>query len=80
MRTSLNLDDKVLAAAKRQAAREGITLTSVVDRALRQYLASQRRDRPSGFRLDLKVRSTRVQPGVDIEDRDSLYDVMEDRR
>jgi hypothetical protein len=51
----------------------------VIDKALRQFLASQRRT-PHDFRLELKIRSTRVRPGVDMEDRDALYDLMEERR
>jgi hypothetical protein len=79
MRTTLNLDDRIVEAAKRYAAREGTSLTAVIDRALRQFLASQRRT-PHDFRLELKIRSTRVRPGVDMEDRDALYDLMEERR
>jgi hypothetical protein len=78
MRTTLNLDDRLVAAAKRQAAREGKTLTAVIDAALRQYLAPRRRSsRP--FRLVLKVRSTTALPGVDLEDRGALYDLLEER-
>jgi hypothetical protein len=78
MRTTLNLDDRLVEAAKRRAARERTTLTAVIDAALRQYLAPARRpSRP--FRLDLKVRSTKALPGVDLEDRGALYDLMEGR-
>jgi hypothetical protein len=78
MRTTLNLDDRLVAAAKRYAAREGSTLTAVIDAALRQFLAPSRRPSRS-FRLDLKVRSTTALPGVDLEDRNALYDLMEGR-
>jgi hypothetical protein len=78
MRTTLNLDDRLVAAAKRRAAREGTTLTAVIDAALRQYLAPPRRASPS-FRLDLKVRSTTVLPGVDLEDRDALHELLGER-
>jgi hypothetical protein len=79
MRTTLNLDDRLVEAAKRYAAREGTTLTAVIDAALRRFLASQRRTQ-HGFRLAVRVHSTRARDGVDIEDRDALYDLMEGRR
>jgi hypothetical protein len=79
MRTTLNLDDRTVAAAKRYAAREGTTLTEVIDRALRQFLAQQSKVREGGFRLELHTRATHVLPGVDLEDRDALYDLLEDR-
>lgn len=80
MRTTLNLDDRIVEAAKRHAAREGTTLTEVIDRALRQFLAQQRRGVAGQFRLELHTRNIQVLPGVDLEDRDALYDLLEDRR
>jgi hypothetical protein len=79
MRTTLVLDDRIVTEAKRYARREGTSLTAVIDAALRQFLASQRKPK-TAFRLELQIRSSRVLPGVDIEDRDSLYDLMEGRR
>jgi hypothetical protein len=79
MRTTLNLDDRVVRAAKRYAGREGTTLTAVIDMALRQFLAGRPSQSPSDFRLELKVRATRVRSGVDIADRDGLCDLMEGR-
>lgn len=79
MRTTLNLDDRVAQAAKRYAEQHDTTLTAIVDAALRQYLSSMRRGR-AGFRLQLHVRDTGPRPGVNLEDRDALYDLMEDRR
>lgn len=79
MRTTLNLDDRVAQAAKRYAEQQDTTLTAVVDAALRQYLSSMRRGRRE-FRLDLHVRDTGPRAGVNLEDRDALYDLMEDRR
>jgi hypothetical protein len=80
MRTTLNLDDRIVEAAKRHATREGTTLTEVIDRALRQFLAQQRRGAAGQFRLELHTRNTPVLPGVDLEDRDALHDLLEDRR
>ncbi|MFP6662722.1 MAG: type II toxin-antitoxin system VapB family antitoxin [Deltaproteobacteria bacterium] len=75
MRTTLHLDDYVAESAKAYARREGSTLTAVIDSALRQFLA-ERRAPATKFKLKLETRSTAILPGVDIEDRDSLYERM----
>jgi len=79
MRTTLNLDDVLIRKAKRQAAGAGTTLTRVIEEALRQYLAPAR---PPGkaFRLTLLTRKGRPVPGVNLADRDNLYERMEGRR
>jgi hypothetical protein len=76
MRTTLNIDDGLMSAAKREAAERGVTLTSVVEDALRAELT-----RPRGraaFRLDLPVVRGGRPPLVDVADRDALYDAMEE--
>lgn len=50
MRTTLRLDDDVLAELKKRADREGLSLSEVVNLALRQGLASERRRRRRPFR------------------------------
>jgi hypothetical protein len=79
MRTTLDLEDRVLRDAKRRAVQEGRTLTAVIETALRQYLAPAPPPR-SRFRLRLLTKKGRLLPGVDLSDRDSLYDRMEGRR
>ena len=77
MRTTLDIEDAVLERARRRAARDGTTLTDVVERALRHFL-SRRAER--GVPLAEKwvvVRGGRA-PSVDIADRDRLYDVLGD--
>lgn len=39
MRTTVRLDDRLLEAAKREAARRGETLTALIERGLRLVLA-----------------------------------------
>jgi hypothetical protein len=78
MRTTLDLDDRLLRMAKQRAAEEGDTLTHVVERALRGYLQPpQRAGRP--FRLKLLIKKGRPVPGLNWDDRDSLYERMEGR-
>lgn len=79
MRTTLNLDDGLLRRAKERAAREGTTLTRLLEIALRRYLAPAPRN-ANRFKLVLKTRKAGPLPGVDIADRDSLYERMEERQ
>ena len=79
MRTTLNFDDRLIRAAKSRAAQDGETLTRLVERALREYLDCPRvPSKP--FRLELLIKEgTRTMPGVNLDDRDSLYELMEGR-
>jgi len=78
MRTTIELNDQVFRAAKRRATDEGKPLREIVEAALRAYLglARARRD----YRLQWRTERGRLQPGVSLEDRDALWDVMEGRR
>ena len=78
MRTTLDVQSSLLREAKKRAAHEGRTLTAVIHDALRLYLAPAR---PTGkrFRLRLLTKKGRLVPGVDLADRDSLYERMEGR-
>jgi len=78
MRTTLDLDDALLAAARARAAQTGTTLTAVVEEALAAALAP-RPPRSKRFQLRWKTHRGRLQPGIDIADRDSLIDAMEKR-
>ena len=77
MRTTIRLDDDLLARAKQLAARTGRTLTSVIEDALRAALAPRRPRRAAG-RVALPTwGSGGVLPGVDLDDSASLLDAME---
>ncbi|HJR53419.1 MAG TPA: CopG family transcriptional regulator [Gemmatimonadota bacterium] len=75
-RTTLKLDEDLLRRLKEKAAREGSTLQSVANDLLRQALAA-----PAGreYRLQLFTWKGELQPGVDLNDRDALFDLMEGR-
>jgi hypothetical protein len=78
MRTTLALDDRLLRAAKKRAAEQGTTLTHVIEEALRHHLtAAVRPAKP--FRLRLLTKRGRLVPGVNLADRDALYERMEGR-
>ena len=75
MKTTLNIDETVMAEIKREAARRGQTMSELVETALRNLLQSRKApvERPplptfnSGGAL------------VDVSDRDALYQAMEGR-
>jgi putative antitoxin of VapBC-like toxin-antitoxin system len=79
MRTTLELDDQLVRMAKKRAVEEGKTLTALIQEALRHHLSPPPVTRRR-FRLRLLTRKGRLVPGVNIADRDRLYEIMEGRR
>jgi hypothetical protein len=75
MRTTLDIDDRLLIAAKKRAAEGKTSLTRVIEDALRGYLAPARR---RDFKLELVIKNGKSR-GIDVADRDALYDRMEGR-
>lgn len=75
MKTTLNIDDTVMHQLKREAARQGRTMSDLVETALRLLLHS----RPK--RREIPALPTFRSGGtlVDIADRDALYHAMEGR-
>ena len=80
-RTTVRLDDLLLERAKREAARRGETVTSLIEMGLTLVLAQPKRD-PGRPRVVLPVSGTTggVLPGVDLNDSAALLDIMEGRR
>lgn len=78
MRTTLDLNDELIMEAKRRALEENTSLTRLLEAALRRYLQPQALPEEK-FQLRLLTRETRLIPGVDLTDRDSLYERMEGR-
>lgn len=77
MRTTVRLDEQLLAEAKMHAAESGSTLTAVLEDALRELLA-RRRQRPGRRAIRLKTGgSGGVLPGVDLDDSAGLADLMD---
>ena len=78
MRTTLNLDDELMRNVKQQAAATGRSLTEVIELYLRLGLVGEQTPR-AGYRLGFTTVSGQLLPGVDVTDRDSLYERMEGR-
>lgn len=75
MKTTLNIDDKVMIELKREAARQGRTMSDLVEGALRHSLRPQP---PKGKMPPLPTfRGGRIL--VDVADREALYEAMEGR-
>lgn len=77
MKTTLNVDDRLLRQAKKVALERGITLTRLFEDALRATIAEPRRR--TEFRLRWEPVQGRRAPGIDVADRGALYDLMEPR-
>lgn len=74
MRTTLNLPDALVEAAKRTAAEQGRTLTSLVEEGLRAAL----RDASPQRRVALPAYGTgQGLVLVDLDDRDALADALD---
>lgn len=78
MRTTIEINDAVFRAAKRQAADRGVSFRDVVETALRQHLG--RTQRTQGYALRWHTEAGRIQPGVDLTDRSALFDLMDGRK
>jgi hypothetical protein len=79
MRTTVRLDDELLAAAKQRAATDHTTLTSLIEDSLRRTLAL----RPVTSSERLTVRpfgDAATLPGVGLDDSAALRDVMDGLR
>jgi hypothetical protein len=77
MRTTVRLDERLLAEAKKRAAETGRTLTAVLEDALRETLArpsTRAKRRPVRLKT---VKGDGVRPGVDLDDTSALFDLME---
>ncbi len=77
MRTTLDLDDALLVAAKKRAAERRVTLTQVIEDALRAALETA-----AAPRRPLRWATVRGEwpPAVDVADRRALYETLEDGR
>jgi len=78
MRTTLQIDDQLMKAAKKAAAESGRTLTAVIEDALRIALSMARR-KPESAKFKLPTfHMGELQPGVDLDNSAALLDILEE--
>lgn len=76
MKTTIDIPDDLLLAAKRRALESRTTLREIVSRGLRNELADPGRTRrkPLAFRL-VTVRGG-LPPGLDLSNREAMHDFL----
>jgi len=77
MKTTLDLDDVLLAEAKRRAAAEGVSLKAFVEEALRARMLPRPKTQVA-FRLELPVVRGHAPPAVSTSDRRVLDDYLDE--
>lgn len=70
------IDDRVFRELKKKAAAEGTTMQALANALLRQGL---RPPQHTNYKLVLRGHKADLQPGVDLFDRDKLFDLMDGR-
>jgi hypothetical protein len=77
MRTTIRLDDDLLAEAKQAAQQSGKTLTALIEDALRERLARRRAPEQREWVRLPTVGGNGLLPGVDLDDSAALLDLMD---
>lgn len=80
MRTTVRLDPVLMAQAKKEAAKRGESLTSLIERALRVVLAHPSHNRRKRqIRVPVSKATGGTLPGVDLDNSAALLDLMEEQ-
>ena len=77
MRTTLEISDEIYRQLKRKAADEGATVRELVENAVRAYLGKPKVRK--GYQFQWRSERGRILPGVRLDDRESLFDIMDGR-
>ncbi len=76
MRTTIRINDDLLKRAKKQAADEGRTLTSLVEDGLALILAKPKTIRQKRVELPVSKATGGILPGIDLNRSGDLEEVM----
>ena len=76
MRTTVRIKDDLLQQAKKRAADEGRTLTSLIEDSLALILAKPKSSRRKRVELPVSKASGGVLPGIDLNHSSDLEEVM----
>lgn len=79
VRTTIRLDDRLLRELREHAAARGLTLTAVVEDAVRQFLAHTAVGvgRPEAPPFRIITFKGRPRPGIDLDDSAALLDLID---
>jgi hypothetical protein len=78
MRTTIDLEDRLYRELKRRASEEGVSMKALVHDLIRRGLAPPKRREKYRFEWKVDPLGT-IQPGVRLNDRESLFDLMDGR-
>ena len=76
MRTTIRINDDLLKRAKKRAADEGRTLTSLVEDGLLLVLSQSKADRSRRVELPVSKATGGVLPGIDLNRSCDLEEIM----
>jgi len=76
MRTTIGINDDLLKRAKKQAADEGRTLTSLVEDGLALILSKPKTGRRKRIELPVSKATGGILPGIDLNRSGDLEEVM----
>lgn len=76
MRTTVRISDELLKRAKKRAADQGRTLTSLIEEGLSLILTDSRSVRRDRVQLPVSTATGGVQPGIDLNRSCELEEVM----
>jgi len=79
MRTTIRLSDDLLRKARKKAAEQGRTLTSLVEEGLKAILAESKPRARKHVRLPICKASGGTFPGVDLNRSSDLLDRLDER-
>jgi len=79
MRTTVLLPDELLRRAKKKAAEDGRTLTSMIEEGLKVVLAGPKPGPKKKYELPIFESTGGVMPGIDLNNSADLLDKMEGR-
>jgi hypothetical protein len=79
VRTTVRLNDDLLAAAKQRAAAQHTTLTALIEDSLKRTLAVRPATGAKRFTIR-RAGDAELQPGVDLNDSAALRDLMDGLR
>jgi hypothetical protein len=80
VKTTLNLNDDLVAQAKALATKERITLTRMIEEGLTLRLRRQKKSKQAGKLADLPISPQRggLRPGIDGTSNRSLFDAADE--